>query len=80
MHVGPICHTLREMRLAPLAIQLGFLLTSYVLGVATGRQEAVQAAPIPERVPVAGSTPDAPSAAPQGGGADVVREIGRAHV
>jgi S1-C subfamily serine protease len=62
------------MRLAPLAVQLGFLLTSYVLGVATGRQESVQAAPIPERVPVAGSTPDAPSAAPQGGaGAEVVR-------
>jgi S1-C subfamily serine protease len=47
------------MRLGPYAIQIGFLLTSYALGVASGRTEAAGPSPAPERVPVAGSTPDA---------------------
>jgi S1-C subfamily serine protease len=47
------------MRLGPYAIQIGFLLTSYVLGVASGRTEAAHSPPALERVPVAGSTPEA---------------------
>jgi S1-C subfamily serine protease len=43
------------MRLGPFAVQLGFLLTSYALGVASGRQEAVRPSPVAERLPVAGS-------------------------
>src|SRR5690606_6642521 len=46
------------MRLGPFAVQLGFLLTSYAIGVASGRQEA-RSAPTAERLPVAGSTPEA---------------------
>src|SRR5690606_199899 len=52
------------MRLGSLAVQLGFLCASYALGVASGRQEAVRAAPVAERLPVAGSLPSA-SAAPE---------------
>jgi S1-C subfamily serine protease len=44
------------MRLGSLAVQLGFLFTSYALGVASGRQEV--APPAAERLPVAGSTPE----------------------
>jgi S1-C subfamily serine protease len=43
------------MRLGPFAVQIGFLLTSYALGVASGRQEAAHPPPITERLPVAGS-------------------------
>jgi S1-C subfamily serine protease len=50
------------MRLGPFAVQLGFLVASYALGVAMGRQEAVRAAPAAERLPVAGSAPELPSA------------------
>ncbi|HTV22657.1 MAG TPA: trypsin-like peptidase domain-containing protein [Polyangiaceae bacterium] len=43
------------MRLGNIAVQLGFLVATYALGVASGRQEAVRSAPAAERVPVAGS-------------------------
>lgn len=43
------------MRLGSLAIQIGFLLTSYALGVASGQRESNAAAPA-ERLPVAGSS------------------------
>jgi S1-C subfamily serine protease len=59
---GLICHTMDSMRLGHFAVQLGFLLTSYALGVASGRQEA--APPAADRLPVAGSTPES---APQYG-------------
>lgn len=55
------------MRPATLALNLGFLLTSFALGVVSGRQETA-AHPAPERLPVAGSaadteaSPKAPSA------------------
>jgi S1-C subfamily serine protease len=48
------------MRLGPFAVQLGFLVASYTLGVASGRQEAVRSAPAAERMPVAGSAAEAP--------------------
>ena len=41
---GLICHTW-GVRLGPLAVQLGFLVASYALGVASGRQEALRSAP-----------------------------------
>jgi S1-C subfamily serine protease len=44
------------MRLGPLAVQIGFLLTSYALGVASGQREGSRSAPPPERLPVAGSS------------------------
>jgi S1-C subfamily serine protease len=50
------------MRLGPFAVQLGFLLASYAVGVASGRQEAVRAAPAAERLPVAGSASEVPPA------------------
>jgi S1-C subfamily serine protease len=50
------------MRPGPFAVQLGFLLASYALGVASGRQEAVRSAPAAERLPVAGSAPEVPPA------------------
>jgi S1-C subfamily serine protease len=43
------------MRLGPFAVQIGFLLTSYALGLTTGRHDAARAAPAAERLPVAGS-------------------------
>src|SRR5688572_29323223 len=43
------------MRLGSLAIQIGFLLTSYALGVVSGQRETNAAAPA-ERLPVAGSS------------------------
>jgi S1-C subfamily serine protease len=58
--VGLICHTYKQMRLGPYALQIGFLLTSYALGVASGRTEAARPPLPPERLPVAGSTPEAP--------------------
>jgi S1-C subfamily serine protease len=48
------------MRLGPFAVQLGFLVASYTLGVASGRQEAVRSAPAAERMPVAGSAAEPP--------------------
>ena len=48
------------MRLGPFAVQVGFLLATYALGVASGRQDAVRAATAPERMPVAGSAPEVP--------------------
>ena len=50
------------MRLGNFAVQLGFLLATYAVGVASGRQEAVRSAPAAERVPVAGSTSEVPPA------------------
>lgn len=50
------------MRPGPFAVQLGFLLASYALGVASGRQEGLRSAPAAERLPVAGSAPEAPPA------------------
>jgi S1-C subfamily serine protease len=44
------------MRLGPLAVQIGFLLTSYALGVASGQRDTNRPAPPPERLPVAGSS------------------------
>jgi S1-C subfamily serine protease len=60
------------MRLGPFAARVGFLIASYALGVASARRDATPA--IAERLPVAGSTPEAvPSvaaqAAPEGGSA-----------
>jgi S1-C subfamily serine protease len=43
------------MRLGPFAIQLGFLVASYALGVAAGRQDIAGQAAAGERLPVAGS-------------------------
>jgi S1-C subfamily serine protease len=62
------------MRLGPYAIQIGFLLTSYALGVASGRSEAARPPPAPERVPVAGSTPEALPAVASLGAPSVMRE------
>lgn len=45
------------MRLGPFAARVGFLIASYALGVASARHDAPSA--IPERLPVAGSTPEA---------------------
>ena len=50
------------MRLGPFAVQIGFLLTSYALGLTTGRHEAARAAPGAERQPVAGSARELPPA------------------
>jgi len=47
------------MRLATLALNLGFLVTSFALGVASGRQQAAQVTRVLDRQPVAGSAPDA---------------------
>lgn len=47
------------MRLAPFALQLGFLLASYTLGLASGRQEAARQPAPPERLPVVGSSGEA---------------------
>lgn len=47
------------MRLATLALNLGFLVTSFALGVASGRQQNAQVPRVLDRQPVAGSTPDA---------------------
>lgn len=52
------------MRPATLALNLGFLLTSFALGVISGRQESA-AHPAPERLPVAGSAPDSAEASPK---------------
>lgn len=53
------------MRFGPFAIQLGFLVASYAVGVAAGRQDIVQQAPAAERLPVAGSAREsAPVLAP----------------
>lgn len=54
---GLICHTW-GVRLGPLAVQLGFLVASYALGVASGRQEALRSSPTGERLHVAGSAPE----------------------
>lgn len=45
------------MRLGPFAARVGFLIASYALGVASARHDASPA--VAERLPVAGSTPDA---------------------
>jgi S1-C subfamily serine protease len=45
------------MRLGPFAARAGFLIASYALGVASARHDAPSA--IAERLPVAGSTPEA---------------------
>jgi S1-C subfamily serine protease len=55
------------MRLGPFAIQLGFLVASYALGMAAGRQDIGGQAPAAERLPVAGSAPESaptPAVAP----------------
>jgi S1-C subfamily serine protease len=44
------------MRLGPLAIQVGFLLMSYALGVASSQRDASRPASPAERLPVAGSS------------------------
>jgi S1-C subfamily serine protease len=44
------------MRLGPLAVQVGFLLMSYALGVASSQRDASRPASPPERLPVAGSS------------------------
>jgi S1-C subfamily serine protease len=44
------------MRLGSFAVQIGILLASYALGVASGQREANGPAPPPERLPVAGSS------------------------
>lgn len=48
------------MRLGSFAVQIGFLLTSYALGVASGQRDTSAAYP-PERLPVAGSVAGARS-------------------
>ena len=52
------------MRLATLALHLGFLVTSFVLGAASGRQQGVRAAASLDRVPVAGSIPETGAGVP----------------
>jgi len=52
------------MRLASLALHAGFLVTSFALGVASGRQQAVSSAPRLERQPVVGSAPESGTSAP----------------
>ncbi len=47
------------MRLATLAVHLGFLFTSFALGVLSGRNEPAPAPLPPERLPVAGSAHEA---------------------
>lgn len=47
------------MRLATLAVHLGFLFTSFALGVLSGRTEPAAPSPGPERLPVAGSAHEA---------------------
>jgi S1-C subfamily serine protease len=75
------------MRLGPFAVQLGFLVASYAIGVASGRQEATP--PAPERMPVAGSakegtpalavaTSEAPPRALQAHGTESARGSGGA--
>lgn len=70
-----ICHTyILAMRPATLALNLGFLLTSFTLGVISGRQETA-AHPAPERLPVAGSATDsAAEASPKEAGAEAREE------
>jgi len=50
------------MRLGPFAARVGFLIASYALGVASARHDATPA--IAERLPVAGSTPEAVPSVP----------------
>jgi S1-C subfamily serine protease len=52
------------MRLGPFAVQIGFLLTSYALGVASGRQDAARPPGGAERLPVAGSARESAAALP----------------
>ena len=61
------------MRPATLALNLGFLLTSFAIGVMSGRQETA-AHPAPERLPVAGSATDNAEASPKGTGARAEEE------
>src|SRR5688572_888145 len=49
------------MRLATLAINLGFLFASFAIGVVSGRQESARAVTPAERLPVAGSAPETSS-------------------